>query len=371
LTTSRRFDDDTGSMRSAWCFVLPFFASQLEAATQLPESGAELYQIGCAKCHGNDGRGVDPSSVGFTNPLPDFTDCRFASREASADWIAVTHEGGPARGFASTMPAFGEAFDPKRIEAIVQFMRGFCTDASWPAGELNLPLPLVTEKAFPEDEFLWTTVIDIEGEGAAATELVYERRVGARHQWEATVPFVLTSGEASTGGLSDLALGWKSAFHHTGDRILTAGAEVFFPTGDEEKGLGTGTVVVEPFLAFAQILPRNWFLQAQGGVELPMDTEKAEREVFLRTALGFSLAADRGFGRTWSPMLELVGGADFDFEETSWSVLPQMQVTLSARQHIRANLGVALPLNRRDDRATQLVFYFLWDWFDGGLADGW
>jgi mono/diheme cytochrome c family protein len=355
-------------MRFAWCSLLPLLSSPLEAESQLPESGAELYAIGCAKCHGSDGRGVDSSNVGFSAPLPDFTECRFASREASSDWIAVTHEGGTARGFDSAMPAFGEAFDPKRIEAIVRFMKGFCTDASWPAGELNLPLPLVTEKAFPEDEALWTTFIDLEGEGAAATELVYERRVGARHQWEATVPFGLTSGG---GGLSDLALGWKSALHHTAARILTAGAETSFPTGDEGKGLGRGTVVVEPFLAFAQVLPRDWFLQAQGGLELPLDTESAERELFLRTALGFSVAADRGFGRTWSPMIELLGSAEVDFEATSWSVLPQMQVTLSSRQHIRVNLGVALPLNRRADRATRLVFYALWDWFDGGLTDGW
>jgi hypothetical protein len=355
-------------MRLAWSLLLALLSSPLEAETQLPEGGAELYEIGCAKCHGSDGRGVDPANVGFTTPLPDFSDCRFASREASADWIAVTHQGGSARGFASTMPAFGEAFDLPRIEAIVRFMKGFCTDDSWPAGELNLPLPLVTEKAFPEDEALWVTSLDLEGEGAAATELVYERRVGARHQWEATVPF----GFSSEGdGLSDVALGWKSALYHTGSRILAAGAEASFPTGDEEKGLGTGTVVLEPFLAFAQILPRDWFLQTQGGVELPFDTEMTEREVFLRTAVGFSLAADQGFGRTWSPMIEIVGNADLDFEETSWSVLPQMQVTLSSRQHIRVNLGVALPLNRREDRATQLVFYGLWDWFDGGLADGW
>lgn len=355
-------------MRLAWLSLLPLCSSPLDAESQLPETGAELYEIGCAKCHGSDGRGVDPSNVGFTTPLPDFTECRFASREASSDWIAVTHQGGPARGFASTMPAFGEAFDAKRIEAIVKFMKGFCTDDSWPAGELNLPRPLVTEKAFPEDEALWTTYVDLEGEAMAATELVYERRVGARHQWEATVPFVRSSeGE----GLSDLALGWKSALYHAEARILAAGAEASFPTGDEEKGLGSGTVVFEPFLAFAQILPRDWFLHAQGGVELPLDTEKTEREIFLRTAVGFSVAADGGFGRTWSPMIEIIGNADFGFEETSWSVLPQMQVTLSSRQHIRVNLGVALPLNRREERVTQLVFYGLWDWFDGGLADGW
>jgi hypothetical protein len=357
--------------------VSSLVALPLPLSAQLPEGGPELYEIGCAKCHGADGRGVDPSLVGFTVPLPDFTDCRFASREASDDWIAVTHLGGPARGFNSTMPAYAEAFDAERIERVVEFMRGFCTDGAWPRGELNLPLPLLTEKAFPEDEALWTTFVDVEGEGAVATEFVYERRVGARHQWEATLPFGAIGASASSdgsswvGGLGDIGLGWKSAFWHTGTSILTAGGEVFLPTGDEDRGLGVGTAIFEPYLAFARVLPREWFLQAQGGIEIPADSEKAESELFWRWALGKSFSAGGGFGRMWSPMIEFVGSADVDFEETNWSLLPQMQVTLSTRQHIRVNAGVQIPVNRGGERPTRLIFYFLWDWFDGGLADGW
>jgi hypothetical protein len=360
-------------MRTAALVLLSAF-SPLPVQAQLPEGGRELYEIGCAKCHGSDGRGVDPSLVGFTAPLPDFTDCRFASREADDDWIAVTHLGGAARGFNTTMPAYAEAFDAVRIERIVEYMRGFCTDRSWPRGELNLPLALITEKAFPEDEVLWTTFVDVEGKGAFETEFVYERRVGARHQWEATLPIgaAPTSEDAPwSGGIGDIGLGWKTAFWHTGSSILTAGGEIFLPTGDEDRDLGKGTVVFEPYLAYAHAFGEDWFFQAQGGAEFPADTEKAEQELFWRGALGKSFSAGGGFGRMWSPMIEVLGNADVDFEETSWSLLPQMQVTLSTRQHIRVNAGVLIPANRREERPTQLIFYFLWDWFDGGLTDGW
>ncbi|HEY7818729.1 MAG TPA: c-type cytochrome [Vicinamibacteria bacterium] len=360
-------------MRRLLPFIVTSFSS-LPIAAQLPESGSELYRIGCAKCHGEDGRGVDPSLVGFTTPVPDFADCRFASREAAQDWIAVTHLGGPARGFNSSMPAFGEAFDLKRIEAIVEFLRGFCTDRAWPRGELNLPLALVTEKAFPEDEALWTTFVDVEGKGEIATELVYERRVGARHQWELTVPFGAAPTEEQgpwVGGVGDIGLGWKSALWHSPGAILTAGGEVFLPTGNEDRGQGTGTVFFEPFLAYARLLPREWFLQAQGGVEIPADPDRAETELFWRAVVGWSLSASGGFGRTWSPMLEVLGSADSNFEETDWSLLPQIQVTLSQRQHIRLNGGIEVPVTRAGDRPSRFVFYFLWDWFDGGLTDGW
>lgn len=45
----------------------------------------------------------------ITMPVPDFSDWRFAPREANADWSAIVHQGGPARGFSRVMPAFGDA----------------------------------------------------------------------------------------------------------------------------------------------------------------------------------------------------------------------------------------------------------------------
>jgi hypothetical protein len=54
-----------------------------------------------------------------------------------------------------------------------------------------------------------------------------------------------------------------------------------------------------------------------------------------------------------------------------WDVLPQMQVSLSTRQHILAAGGVRIPLTERGERHVQVLTYLLWDWWDGGLGDGW
>jgi hypothetical protein len=35
------------------------------------------------------------------------------------------------------------------------------------------------------------------------------------------------------------------------------------------------------------------------------------------------------------------------------------------------NLGVRLPVTDPDARNTRVLFYVLWDWFDGGFFDGW
>jgi hypothetical protein len=141
------------------------------------------------------------------------------------------------------------------------------------------------------------------------------------------------------------------------------------PTGDDSRGLGSGHFAVEPFVSFGQALPGNGFIQAQAGLGVP--TDGSTREAFWRLVAGKSFVQG-AFGRTWSPMVELVAARDFeDGEVNNWDIVPQFQVTLSKRQHIMAALGARIPLNERGPRRTQVVAYFLWDWFDGGLFSAW
>lgn len=340
-------------------------------------SGADLYAAACANCHGPDGRGSPHALVDFREPLPDFRDCAFATREPNADWLAVIHGGGPARAFARIMPAFGEALTVEEITRVLGHMRTFCDDPAWPRGELNLPRPLFTEKAFPEDEVVFTTAIAAGGTGSIANKLVYERRIGARNQFEAILPFTFTedaaSGSGWGGGIGDLTLGVKRALAHslTRGRIFSAAAEITLPIGDETLGLSTGTPVFEPFVAFGHILPADAFVQAQAGAELPFDTATATPEAFWRVVIGQSLS-QRAWGRTWSPMLELLAARELESgQSTHWDLVPQIQVTLSTRQHIMASAGIRIPLNARDERHTQFACYLLWDWFDGPLFGGW
>ena len=58
-------------------------------------------------------------------------------------------------------------------------------------------------------------------------------------------------------------------------------------------------------------------------------------------------------------------------EASEWDVVPQMQVSLSKLQHVLIAGGVRVPLTQRDERKPQVLFYFLWDWFDGGLFSFW
>ena len=345
------------------------------STTASMQAGESLYGSACAACHGADGRGRSATHVGFDVPLPDFTSCTFATREPDADWIAIAHQGGPVRGFSRFMPAFGDALAMDELQLIMDHIRTFCSDDAWPRGELNLPRPLVTEKAYPEDEAVIASTINTEGAGSVMSEIVYEKRFGARNQIEIKVPFGFHESEPGSwrgASLGDVAVGVKRALAHShrSGSILSATAELILPTGDDELGFGKGTPVAEPFLAFGQILPADAFIHLQGGVEIPFDDSKAENEAFFRGVVGKSFTSGP-WGRTWSPMVELLGSTELESgAPIAWDIVPQMQVTLNTRQHVMMNVGLRLPI---DDpgRTTQLAVYLLWDWFDGGFAEGW
>jgi len=350
-------------------------ATSAAAQTASPRSGAQLYKAACAACHGADGRGTTPTLLGFDTPTPDFTDCAFSTVEPDADWMAVSHDGGPARAFDRRMPAFGDALTDGELQRVLDHIRGFCGNPAWPRGELNMPRPLVTEKAFPENEAVLTTTVNATGRGEVGNELLYERRLGARTQYEVVVPLLVQERDPGgwNRGLGDVAFAVKHVLKHSLERghILSAAGELILPTGKEGVGLGGGVTIFEPFVAFGQLLPADSFVQAQAGLELPFDAARAGREAFWRAAIGKTFTEDR-FGRSWSPIIEWLAARDLDDEATVlWDVVPQMQVTLNRRQHLMINVGMRIPVNARAGRSTQVITYFLWDWFDGGLFDGW
>jgi mono/diheme cytochrome c family protein len=338
--------------------------------------GVTVFAAACAACHGSDGRGRSETEVGFELPLPDFSDCDFAVREPDSDWGAIVHRGGPARAFNRLMPAFDTALSTEEIAAAITHVRSFCSDARWPRGELNLPRALFTEKAYPEDEAVITTTLVTEGPDSLTHQFLWEQRFGTGNQIEISVPITradLGGPDGWKSGTGDLAIGVKHLLRHSLERgaILAVGGELVLPTGDEAKGFGKGTTVLESFVLYGKMLPRDSFLQLQGIVEMPRDSS-FEDELVVRAALGRTWTADAPFGRAWTPMIEVLGARELaGGATTEWDIAPQLQVSLSQRQHVQLGAGVRVPVTDRSSRSTELVFYFLWDWFDGGVLEGW
>jgi hypothetical protein len=257
---------------------------------------------------------------------------------------------------------------------VIAYLRTLCRDGSWPRGELNLPRPLTTEKAFPEDETVVTTAVSAHHAPDITHEIVYEHRLGNRNQLEVSIPLASLHDQTGTvaRGVGDVGVGIKRVLFANANSIVSAQGELIMPTGNKAKGLGTGVTVFEAFAAYGQILPSGMFLQTQAGTEQPTSTQDTPRALFGRAALGASFRQEDGVGRLWSPMLELITDRDLeDGARTSVDLMPQFQVTVNRRQHIRVSVGLQVPVANRTGRSKQIVFYFLWDWFDGGLLEGW
>src|SRR5262249_50695366 len=125
------------------------------------------------------------------------------------------------------------------------------------------------------------------------------------------------------------------------------------------------------FGMFDQALPKDSFVQVQVGFERPTDHEILPNSAYWRTAVGKTFKQNR-WGRTWTPMLEIVGAKDLDVgANAEWDLIPQMQVSLSVFQHCLLDVGLQLPANEREGRSNTFRVYFLWDWFDGPLFKMW
>jgi mono/diheme cytochrome c family protein len=354
----------------------PALAQPQQLPRQELQSGSEVYQAACIACHAADGRGHAQSLVGFSVPLPDFTDCLFATVEAAEGWEAVVHEGGPVRALDRHMPAFGGALSDREIRLVVAHVRTFCVGhRRWPLGDLNFPKALVTEKAFPENESLLTTQFLTGPAHAISNAIIHERRLGPRTMVEFNIPFDArqTDGGRWRYGLGDVAVAVKRDLFHSNERgtIVSGGQEVVLPTGKEALGLGSGVTTFETFAALGQALPDQGFVQFHGGIGLPTKPDLVPQAAFWRVALGKTFI-EGGFHRTWSPLVEVLAAREFGAgARVEWDVVPQMQVSLSKRRHILFNAGVQVPVRARDGRHPQVLTYFLWDWYEGGLLDGW
>jgi mono/diheme cytochrome c family protein len=351
-------------------------------------SGREIYDAACAACHGSHGEGTPVAVAGFDPPntFPHFNKCDETTPEYTRDWKAVILHGGAARGFSHIMPSFGGVLTSKQADQVVAYLRSLCTEPGWPLGELNVPLAMLTEKAFPESETLVKSAINASGPAGVSNELIYEQILNKRNQLEVAIPFdwARQEGGSSAGGLGDIAVGLKHVlmsrlnpprdgpFSDSTGSILSVQGEVLLPTGSWRHGFGSGEPGFGVFAMYDQLFPAQTFMELQGGFDLPLRGTHVARSAYVRSAFGKTFVEHSEAGRLWTPMVEVVanrdltGGATTNFDEVT-----EFQVTLNQRQHIRAALGYLVPINNTAGRPRQIELYFLWDWFDGGFLEGW
>lgn len=366
--------------------ALPFLwtAAKAQTAKELHlETGEEIFQGTCAGCHGPDGKGQQQHILGFEPPatFPDFTDCSGSSRESNTQWSAVIHQGGTARSFSTIMPSFGPKENPAltddEIKKVIGYLRTFCTeDPKWPSGDFNTPRPMFTEKAFPEDELITYNTVNLTGTAGYNNNLIIEKRLGAITNIEIRFRGNFTKQAAGgwLGDVGDTSFEFKRSLlvNNKKGTLLGWGNEITVATGNPKLG-GNGVHRYEQFLTLTQLLPKRAYFLVQAGGEVSIfHRHQSPAEVYTRSAIGKTFLADRTMGRAFSLTNEFVAIRKFGPQQ-AWTldVVPQAQITVSKRQHMRLGMGVNIPAVNVQSRSTQLVFYWLWDTFDGGFFEGW
>ena len=268
------------------------------------------------------------------------------------------------------MPAFRDALSQGQIGMVIDYLRGLCTEKTWPRGNFNLPRPLITEKAFPEDEVVLTGVTNLHGAPGGNATVIYEKRIGPSGMIEAAVPYKIAHDSGVTrSGFGDIALGYKrklfdslkEGFH------LQRGRRGDCPDRKSAHwATGPGLPFLKPSRPTGRFFLRAVLSSSIRGSNFSTQPDKLPRAYYLHTAIGKTFITGKGFGRWWTPMTEFI--ADRDLESgavTNWDVVPQIQIPISKRMHILANVGFRIPVNNTAGPAQTIP-----DLFPVGLR-GW
>jgi len=330
--------------------------------------GLALYAKECASCHGKDGRG-SPEGTGLTVPLPDFTDCSSNSSASTSGWTDIITKGSAFMGLSDQMPSFGEVLSPEEIRTVLKYVRNFCREEGWPSGDLNFHKTLFTSKAFPENEAVLKQefIKGKKGMREWTTTLSHEQRLGARGEWELSLPYIVReTREKTTAGPGDLSLEYKHVLStHTEKRALTAAAlEVVFPSGDRDRGLGDGTFTFEPSF-LSGIALRQFVFQNQIQAVLPLNEDRADRQMRYRVAGSYPTSLLK---RDLVPSLEVEFRHNLQGESNEVLLLtPQLYTGLRFRGHVALRIGAQIPIAGTDPFHYRIGAALVWEYLEGGL----
>lgn len=332
--------------------------------------GAEIYAANCVTCHGPTGQ-PDPDSplVKALGIVPaNFADALFNSREPASTWKLVITHGGPPVGFSDKMPAFGAALTESDIDAVLAYVKTLDGEHDYPDGELNLFLPVRTKKAFPEDEWVWKQrYTGQDGDNAWRNTLEYEFRIGQRWQGVIEVNHDLKGSQSDFGHAEP---GFKYVMKHDAQAgfIATVAAQVGVPLNRNANW------EFLPYVAVGKVISDQWTFQGSGRLKLDLETSDNS----LAELAGIVHWTHTPWPRRVFPALEVIAEVPFERDSGSRrkdavqvSLLPQARIGLNKRGNIALNVGVELPVNDTYRYDWRAYLYFIWDFADGGLFDGW
>ncbi len=116
-------------------------------------------------------------------------------------------------------------------------------------------------------------------------------------------------------GLSDINAGFKWAFLANECSVLTLQVKAYFPSGEEDRGLGNDHYSIEPGLLFYKSLDPRWALEGELRYWIPIDGGQFAGSV-LRYGIGLQYELYNDCEHWITPVVELVGWTALDGEQS-------------------------------------------------------
>jgi hypothetical protein len=184
------------------------------------------------------------------------------------------------------------------------------------------------------------------------------------HQFSYTIPYAFTEED---NGMEDMRLNYRLQAL-TEDEWTPAFAprlSLVLPTGDRDKGLGTGVVGYETNLPFSKIVSDRWTLHFNAGMSV---FPNAQDHHLTNYNLGAS--AIYAVSRDFNLMLETVAGWNEDITEgelapeptvdraTTALVSPGARYAFNLPNDAQLVVGVALPIGLTSDSPDWGMFFY-------------
>lgn len=322
--------------------------------------GAALFDKNCAVCHGQDARGSGMLAASLPVKPANLTDCRLTAEDPTEVLEGIIREGGSYTGLSTVMPAWGGRLTEQEISDVAAFVKTLCTTKNWLKGDLNFPRPLITGKAFPENEIV------VGGKFAQGTTDTSTGSVSVGFRMDGLTNLEVggsvlrrhLQNDIAHTGIGDASISVKRvlAYNYAKNYLVAAGLKVQFPTGDEDRNLGSGEITWQPSFRTGFRI-EDIVTQIDTRITIPAETSDENATARYNLALAYVFQPDPRLEA--APMLEItnetrINGAKDG--QTATSLIPQFRFKWL---QYSAGFGLEIPVSNRsfDTRALFEITY--------------
>jgi mono/diheme cytochrome c family protein len=345
------------------CLGLVVYAADTLGSLDPLLQGREIFEKNCIICHGEDAKGTGELAVALPVRPANLTDCRLTAEDPVEVVEGIIRHGGSYAGRSSVMPAFGNALTDAEIADVARYVKSLCADPDWVPGELDFPRPLITDKAFPEQEMIVGGRFGRNSKNVSEYFGRLEYRVNGLTSIEIisrTLSINPNIGPTESG-LGDTSLSVKRvvAFSPRYRTLASVGMELTLPTGSNRRGLGDGSVAFEPNLR-AGVDWKQIVMQLAGALAFSTRSSNINSLAQLNVAIGRYYSPDPRLQIT--PMIEFntitrISGPATG--ETKSAILPQIRVKWLVWA---LGVGVQVPITHARDFEVRPMFDVVYEY---------